>query len=243
MEGFSMTGTLYGIGVGPGDPELLTLKAVRLLARVSVLAYPAPMSGDSLARRIAAPHLGPVAEEIVLRMPFDPARRADEVYNEGAVSIAAHLSAGRDVAVLCEGDPFFFGSFVYLYARLAERFRVEVVPGVSSVMACAALLGHPLTARDDALVVIPAPRPAEEIERLLQAAESAAIMKLGRHLPKVVGVLERLGLLENARYVERAGQDGQRIRPLTDAARDAAAGLAAPYFAMILVHKRGTAWS
>jgi precorrin-2/cobalt-factor-2 C20-methyltransferase len=234
-----MTGTLFGVGVGPGDPELLTLKAVRLLGQVSVVAYPAPLQGDSLARSIVAAHLPSGICEIVLRMAFDPTKRADDAYDAGAVSIAGHLAAGRDVAVLCEGDPMFFGSFVYLLARLGERFPVEIVPGVCSVMACAAALGHPLTARDDALVVIPAPRPEEEIERLLAGAESAAIMKLGRHLPKVWRVLSRVGLAEQAAYIERAGQPGQRIRPLAEAAADPAA----PYFAMILVHRRGKAWN
>ena len=234
-----MSGTLFGIGVGPGDPELLTLKAARLLKQAAVIAYPAPLQGDSLARSIVAAHLPAGVEEIVLRMAFDPAKRADDAYDHGAEAIAGHLAAGRDVAVLCEGDPLFFGSFVYLFARLGERFAVEVVPGISSVMACAAVLGHPLTARDDALVVIPAPRPEEEIERLLAAAESAAIMKLGRHLPKVWRVLNRLGLSDHAVYIERAGQPGQRIRPLAEAAADPAA----PYFAMILVHRRGKAWN
>ncbi len=233
-----MTGTLFGIGVGPGDPELLTVKAVRLLGRMPVVAYPAPLVGDSMARSIAAAHLPADSVEIALRMPFDPKKRADDVYDAGAAAIAAHLAAGRDVAVLCEGDPLFYGSFLYLFARLAGRFPVQVVPGVSSMMACAAALGHPLTARDDALVVIPAPRPEEDIERLLGAAEAAVIMKLGRHLPKVRRVLCRLGLAERALYIERAGLPDQRIRPLAEAARDPAP----PYFAMILVHRRGTAW-
>ena len=232
-----MSGTLYGVGVGPGDPELLTVKAARLIGGAGVIAYPAPLEGDSLARSIAARYIQAGTTEIALRMAFDPARRADDVYDAGAEAVAAHLEAGRDVVVLCEGDPFFFGSFVYLFARLKDRFKVVVVPGVASVMACAAVLGHPLTARDDALVVIPAPRPEAEIEQLLRGAEAAAIMKLGRHLPKVLRVLDRLGLTAQARYVERAGQPGQRIRTLAEAAIDGA-----PYFALILVHKRGNAW-
>jgi len=233
-----MSGILYGLGVGPGDPELLTLKAVRILQSMSVVAYPAPLEGDSLARSIAAPHLPAGILEIPLRMAFDPDKRADDVYDAGAEIIAAHLDAGRDVAVLCEGDPFFFGSFAYLFARLAGRFEVSVVPGISSPMACAALAGHPLTARDDALVIIPAPRPEDEIEHLVAQTEAAVIMKLGRHLPKVRRVLDRLGLTDKACYVERAGQPGQRVLPLTDV-RD---GESSPYFAMILVHKRGKAW-
>lgn len=233
-----MTGTLYGVGVGPGDPELLTVKAARLLGRVGVIAYPAPLVGDSLARSIAQPHLRAVRHEIPIPMAFDPLKRADEAYDGAAAAIAEQLQAGWDVAVLCEGDPFFFGSFAYLFARLAGRFPVSVIPGVSSLMACAAAAGHPLTARDDALVVIPAPRPEDEIERLLAAAEAAAVMKLGRHLPKVRRILDRLGLSATARYVERAGQAGQRILPLAEVADGEA-----PYFAMILVHKRGQAWT
>lgn len=234
-----MSGILYGVGVGPGDPELLTLKAARILSTAPVIAYPAPLQGDSLARGIAAAHLNPQAEEIALRMAFDPAKRADDVYDAGAEAIAAHLAAGRDVAVLCEGDPFFFGSFLYLFARLGDSVPVQVVPGVSSLMACAAVAGHPLTARDDALVVIPAPRPESEIEALLTMAEAAAIMKVGRHLPKVLRVLQRLGLIEQAQYIERAGQTGQRILPLADVQTNAETS---PYFAMILIHKRGKAW-
>jgi precorrin-2/cobalt-factor-2 C20-methyltransferase len=232
-----MTGILYGIGVGPGDPELLTVKAARLLARMPVLAYPAPVGGESLARRIAAPYLNGAALEIVLSMPFAPERRADDVYDAAAAAIALHLDAGRDVAALCEGDPLLFGSFVYLLARLGERFPVQVIPGISALTACAAAAGHPLTARDDALVVIPAPRPEADIERLLAAAEAAAIFKVGRHLPKVRRVLDRLGLSEAAVCVERAGQPGQRVRRLSEAESGDA-----PYFSTILVHKRGKAW-
>ncbi len=234
-----MTGTLFGIGVGPGDPELLTLKAVRLIGAAPVIAYPAPLRGDSLARSIAAAHIPGDAVEIALRMPFDPAGGPTRSMTRALRPSPSILRRGRDVAVLCEGDPMFFGSFVYLFARLAERFPVEVVPGVSSLMACAAVLGHPLTARDDALLVIPATRAAADIERLLAGTEAAAIMKPGRHLPKIWRILEKLGLAGQAAYVERAGQPGQRIRSLAEAVRDPSP----PYFAMILIHRRGKAWN
>lgn len=234
-----MTGTLYGLGVGPGDPELLTLKALRLLRAAPVIAYPAPLDGDSMARGIVAEHLPGGQTEIAMRMSFDP-RQADSptaAYDAGAVEIAAHLEAGRDVAVLCEGDPLFFGSFLYLFARLQGRFPVRIVPGVSSVMACAAELQAPLTARNDALTVVPATRPAEEIAGLLAAADSAVIMKLGRHLPKIRTLLRDLGLEDKARYIERVGLPDQRICTLAEAEAGGA-----PYFSMILVHKRGKAW-
>jgi precorrin-2/cobalt-factor-2 C20-methyltransferase len=234
-----MSGTLYGLGIGPGDPDLLTLKAHRLLQRVPVVAYPAPEQGDSLARRIVAPHLPAGRTEIAIRMPLVEARfPAQEVYDRAAEALGAHLAAGRDVAVLCEGDPFFYGSFMYLFGRMAERFPVEVVPGVSSLTACAAVLGAPLAARNDVLLVLPGPLDAETLRARLAEAEAAAIIKLGRHFPKVRRVLEELGLAESARYVEHATMSAQRVLPL-----DAVDAAAAPYFSMILVHRRGEAWT
>lgn len=233
-----MTGTLTGIGVGPGDPELLTLKGLRLLQAAAVVAYPAPDTGDSFARAIVAPHLQGHQEEIAIRMPMRVERfPAQEVYDRAATDIARHLQAGRDVAVLCEGDGFFYGSFSFLYARLAERYPVRVIPGVSSLTACAAAAGAPLTTRNDVLHVVPATLPEERIEAELSGGEAAAVMKLGRHFDKVVRVLGRLGLAESARYVEHATMDDQRVLSLGEV--DPAS---VPYFSMILVHRRGEAW-
>ncbi|MDO8608448.1 MAG: precorrin-2 C(20)-methyltransferase [Phaeospirillum sp.] len=231
-----MTGTLYGLGIGPGDPELLTLKAVRILNEVPVLAWPAPLEGDGMARGIAAAHIPPGRIEIAIRMGFTVDRAGTEAaYDRAATEIARHLEAGRDVAVLCEGDPFFFGSFIYLFARLSNRFPVEIVPGVSSIMAAGAALQAPLCAWDDGVAIIPATRSESEIEALLSASDAAAIMKVGRHLPKVRAVLERLGLWDKARIIERVGLPGQRIfHP--------GAVTELPYFSIILVHRRGQAW-
>jgi precorrin-2/cobalt-factor-2 C20-methyltransferase len=234
-----MTGTLYGLGIGPGDPELITLKALRLLKAAPVLAYPAPEEGDSLARAIVASHLPGGQTEIVLRMPMLAERfPAQEVYDWAANEIGGHLAAGRDVVALCEGDPFFYGSFMYLFGRVAERFPVEVVPGVSSLTACAAVLGAPLAARNDVLTVIPATLEAHVLAQLLRDAEAAAVIKVGRHLQKVRKVLDILGLLDRARYVERATMGEQRILPLAEMEEDSA-----PYFSMILMHRRGEAWT
>jgi precorrin-2/cobalt-factor-2 C20-methyltransferase len=234
-----MTGTLYGLGIGPGDPELVTLKALRLLQAAPVLAYPAPEEGDSLARAIVAGHLPGGQTEIAIRMPMVAARfPAQEVYDRAAAEIGGHLEAGRDVAALCEGDPFFYGSFMYLFGRVAESFPVEVVPGVSSLTACAAVLGAPLAARNDVLTVVPATLEPQVLAGLLRDAEAAAIIKVGRHLQKVRKVLRLLGLLERARYVERATMGEQRILPLADLTEESA-----PYFSMILIHRRGEAWT
>ncbi len=236
-----MSGTLYGLGIGPGDPELITVKALRLLERAPVIAYPAPEKGESLARKIVAPHLsgGDKKTEVAIRMPLVEARfPAAAVYDRAAEELGGHLEAGRDVAVLCEGDPFFYGSFMYLFGRMAERFTVEVVPGVSSLTACAAVLGAPLAARNDVLTVVPAPLDEAALKARLAGAEAVAIIKIGRHFAKVRRVLDELGLVGQARYVEHATMASQRILALDAVAEDGV-----PYFSMILVHKRGEAWT
>jgi precorrin-2/cobalt-factor-2 C20-methyltransferase len=227
-----MTGTLYGIGVGPGDSDLITLKAALLLQQAPVLAWPAPLEGEGMARSIAAQFLREGKTEIPIRMSFSPGREdSDAAYDAAAEAIAGHLEAGRDVAVLCEGDPLFFGSFAFLLERL-RRFPVTVVPGVASPMAAAALVAQPLCSLDEGLAVVPATLPEERIEALLAAADGAVIMKLGRHLPKVAKILEKLGLAAKARVVERVGLDGQRVLSLAEAQ---ASGVA--YFSLILVRR------
>ncbi len=233
-----MAGTLYGVGVGPGDPELLTLKSLRILTSVPVLAWPAPEEGPSLAREIVADHLPGTQREIAIRMPLLPARfPAEDVYDKAALEIGEALDAGDDVAVICEGDPFFYGSFMYLFGRLSGGHAIEVVPGVSSLTACAAALGSPLSARNDVLSVIPGPLDADTMAQRLAEADAAAIIKVGQHLEKIRGVLAQIGLSDNARYIERATMAEQRIVPLADVDDGDA-----PYFSMILVHKRAEAW-
>jgi precorrin-2/cobalt-factor-2 C20-methyltransferase len=232
------SGTLYGVGVGPGDPELVTLKALRILQTVPVLAWPAPEEGPSLARKIVAQHLPGTQREIPIRMPLLPARfPANDVYDKAAREIGAVLAAGDNVAVICEGDPFFYGSFMYLFGRLAGDYPVEVVPGVSSLTACAAALGTPLSAKNDVLTVVPGPLDAETMKQRLADADAAAIIKVGRHLEKIRSVIDELGLGANARYIERATMSEQRIVPLAEVGDDDA-----PYFSMILVHKRAEVW-
>ena len=187
-----MTGTVYGLGVGPGDPELLTLKALRILRAAPVIAYPAPETGDSFARQIVAPHLPGGQQEIAIRMPLgDGQFPKAEIYEGAADKILEQIAAGRDVAVLCEGDPFFYGSFLYLYERLVDRCPVQVVPGVSSLMACA-------------------------------GAEALAIIKVGRHLGRIRRLLTECARLDGACLVERATLGTQRIAALRDFGDDAA---------------------
>ena len=226
-----MTATLYGLGVGPGDPELLTLKAVRLIKFCPVIAYPAPDTGDSLARKIAAPHIPDNRIEIIIRTPMIAGPfPANDVYDHYADEISGHLEAGRDVAILCEGDPFLYGSFMYVYSRLASDFNVEVVSGVSSVGACAAAAGVPLVSRNQMLSILPATLDEDSLEQRLASSEAVAIMKIGRHLDKVCRVINALHLENHAVYVEHASMGSQKVLRL-----DQLNGAVAPYFSMILI--------
>jgi precorrin-2/cobalt-factor-2 C20-methyltransferase len=238
MDQDAMTGTLYGLGVGPGDPELLTLKTHRILTESPVVAYPAPDTGESFARSIVAGFLSPYQLEIPIVVPMRTERfPATEVYDKAAGEIAGHLDAGHDVAVICEGDPFFYGSFMYVYERLGQAYPTEVVPGVSSIMASAAALGRPLAARNDVLAVIPGPLPEEEMELQIRSADAIAIMKLGRHFSRVRALIDRLGLLDDAGYCERVSLGTEKIMPLKSVTSDTA-----PYFSMILIYKGAEDW-
>lgn len=232
-------GRLFGVGVGPGDPELLTLKALRLLRASPVVAYYAAPKKRGNAYTTVADYLRP--DQILLPLvypvtgripapPFDYEGTMRRFYDRAAELVAGHLAAGRDVAALCEGDPFFYGSFMYLYDRLAGRFRAEVVPGVCSVVASAAALGTPLVYRDQSLLVLAGTLPEAELERRLAEAEAAAIMKLGSNFAKVRRVLTRLGLADRALYVERASMHGERSVPLADIDPTTV-----PYFSMLLL--------
>jgi precorrin-2/cobalt-factor-2 C20-methyltransferase len=234
-----MTGAcLYGLGVGPGDPELVTLKAARILQACPVVAYPAPDDGESFARSIVADLIPAGVTEVPIVIPMRADRfPAREVYDAAAGTIGGHLDAGRDVAVLCEGDPFFYGSFMYLFERLAGGHRAEIVPGVTSLTACAAALGRPLAGRNDVLSVVPATLDEGALRDRLEAADAAAIIKLGRHLDKVRRVLDHLGLTGRAGYVERATLPNQKAVPLARLDVETA-----PYFSMILVYRGGEPW-
>jgi len=232
-----MTGKLYGVGLGPGDPELMTLRAHRLIAGATVVAYPALAGAASFARSIAADVIPSDAHEIVMDVPMSVERApAQAAYDKGAAEIAEVLEAGNDVICLCEGDPFFYGSFMYLFARLSEQFEVEVVPGVTSITTCAARAGMPLAARNERLTILPGPLPEDELRARIEGAESVAIMKVGRHLAKIKGVIDGLGLTERAVYVERASLPEEVVLPLADAPEKA------PYFSMILLTKGADPW-
>jgi precorrin-2/cobalt-factor-2 C20-methyltransferase len=227
-----MAGTLYGLGLGPGDPELVTLKALRLLRAAAVIAYPAPKGGDSFARSIVADWIAPAQREIAIPFPMRPGPPPARLYDDAAATIAAELDAGHDVAFLCQGDPFFYGSFAPIFDRLAPRYAVTVVPGVSSLVACAAAARAPLVQRDATITVVPATLPRPELARRLGECDSAAVIKLGRHAGKVKEILVDLDLIGGAIYIERASQSRERVARFVDVDAENV-----PYFAMVLVRR------
>jgi precorrin-2/cobalt-factor-2 C20-methyltransferase len=230
-------GKLYGVGLGPGAADLMTLRAARLIENASVVAYPALAGGDSFARSIAADLIAATCREIVMDVPMTVERApAQAAYDKGAADIAAALDAGEDVICLCEGDPFFYGSFMYVFARLSDKYRVEVVPGVTSITACAASAGMPLAARNERLTVLPGPLPEDELRARIDGAESVVIMKVGRHMAKIRNVIDGLGLTDHVVYVERATLPQEVVLPLADAPEKA------PYFSMILLTKGADPW-
>ena len=232
-----MTGVLYGVGVGPGDPELITRKAWALIESARVIAYPVLENASSFARRIAEDAISRDAREIEILIPMSVERApAQAAYDTGAEEIAAALRAGEDVVVLCEGDPFFYGSFMYLHARLRDEFRVEVVPGVSSLMACAAVSGQPLSARNEVLTILPGPLDDAELADKIRDAGSVAIMKIGRHFERIKSVVAELGLLEQAYFVKYASLPEEGVTPLSEMEGPA------PYFSMILINRVRDPW-
>ncbi len=243
-------GRLYGVGVGPGDPELITLKALRCLQQVAVVAYfvAKAKAGHGLggndfgiieahlsAEQRRLPLVYPVTTE-TLAPPLSYEVLISEFYDSATLQLAAHLDAGRDVAVICEGDPFFYGSYMYLHDRLAERYVTEVIPGVCAMLGGTAALGVPLVYRNQSLLVLSGVLPEHELVARLQQAEAAVIMKLGRNFTKVRRVLEQLGLSDRAHYIERATMREQRRLPLPEVEP-----LASPYFSLIVVP--GQKWS
>lgn len=232
-------GKLIGIGVGPGDPELITVKALRVLGAADVVVYFAKAGRASHARTIAAPHLRAGAIELPLAYPVTTElpkcsaayRNAiSDFYDSAAAKIAAHLDTGLTVAVLCEGDPLFYGSYMHLHVRLAPRFPTDIVAGVSGMAGCWSAAATPIAQGDDVFTVLPATLPEAELARRLADADAAVVMKVGRHLPKLRRALQTSGRLQRALYVERGTMADGKMLPLATKPDDEA-----PYFAVVLV--------
>ncbi len=231
----SAPGRLVGIGVGPGDPGLLTLNAVAAIRAAPVVAYLSAEGAASLARSIVAAHLRPDHEERLLEAPM---RAEPEIvgafYDDAAAAIARDLEAGRDVALLCLGDPLLYGSFVYLLDRLRDRFAFAVVPGIMSFGAAAARLGRVLARRRDAYTILSSLLPEDRLEALIRASDAVTILKVGQRLPRLKTLLGRQGLLETAMLVTWVGWPEERIVAVADWPDDEPA----PYFSLILAGPR-----
>jgi precorrin-2/cobalt-factor-2 C20-methyltransferase len=235
----TVAGKLVGVGVGPGDPELITIKAVRMLEQADVVAHFAKAAQAGNARAIAARYLKPAVRELCLVFPVTTELPRHEVpycdtirafYDAAAGKIAAHLDEGCLVAVVCEGDPLFYGSYMHLHVRLAPRFRTEIVAGVSGISGCWSAVGTPIAQGDDVFSVVPGTLAQDELERRLIETDAVVVIKLGRNLPKVRRALERTGRLGRAIYVERGTMTGEMAIPLAVKPDDCA-----PYFAVVLV--------
>lgn len=238
----TQAGRLYTLGMGPGDPELLTLKAARILAAVPIIAYFAKAGRRGHARALAEGHLRADVEElrfdypVTVEIPHDDSRYVDAMtgcYDAAAETIAARLAAGQDVALLCEGDPFFYGSSMYVFDRLRGRFAQEIVPGIPGMVGCWAQAQLPMTHGDDVLAVLPGTMAEDALEAALCGAQAAVVMKLGRNLPKVRRVLAKIGRADRAVYVERGTMAAARIIPLPELAQEPV-----PYFSMLLIPGR-----
>jgi precorrin-2 C20-methyltransferase/precorrin-3B C17-methyltransferase len=237
-----MSGRLFGVGVGPGDPELVTVKAARIIADADVVAYPGKEHGSSVARSIAAAYLHPEQIELGLRYPVTTGSTEHpggyegaiaDFYDDCAAQLTTHLEAGRDVAVLCEGDPFLYGSFMYLHDRLATRFATVVIPGVASFSAAAAAAGTPLVRRDDVLTILPGTLDTEVLAARLEASDAAVVMKSGRTFGSIRDAVEQAGLLDRSIYVERASSEQERVQPLAEVTEPV------PYMSLVLVPALG----
>jgi precorrin-2/cobalt-factor-2 C20-methyltransferase len=233
------TARLIGVGVGPGDPELLTLKATRALRDAHVVAHFAKAGHASRARTIAADHIRPNTIELPLLYPVTtelprgaPAYcdKIEAFYDDSAAAVAAHLNARRSVAVICEGDPLFYGSYMHLHVRLAARYPTEVIAGVTGISGCWSAIGAPIAQGNDVFTVLPGTLAEDDLARRLADADAAAVMKVGRNLAKVRRALERAGRLGRAMYVERGTMADAVVMRLVDKPDDCA-----PYFATVLV--------
>jgi precorrin-2/cobalt-factor-2 C20-methyltransferase len=238
-----VAGRLYGVGLGPGDPELLTVKAVRLIGASPVIAFFAKEGRRGNARLIADKYIPASAEELPLyypmttELPFDhPDYLAtlSRFYAQATTALAVRLESGRDVALLAEGDPLFYGSFMHLFVRLRERFDCEIVPGVTGMAGCSAAAAAPMTWGDDILTILPGTLPFADLVARLRQSDAAVVMKLGRNFDKVRLAFAEAGLLERALYVERGTMQNECVAPLRDKREGPA-----PYFSLILLPGQG----
>lgn len=235
-------GKIICTGLGPGDPELMSVKSDRVIRGAAHVAYFRKAGRNGQARRIVGGMLAagvveyPMEYPVTTELPFDGADYNDALarfYDDWADRLVA-VAQAADVVVLCEGDPFFYGSFMHLYTRFQGRVEVEVIPGITGMTGCWTATGTPITWGDDVLTVLMGTLPQDVLERHMREADALVVMKTGRNLPRVRDALQAAGRLQDAWLVERGTMPDQRIARLVDV--DAAD---CPYFAIVLVHGHG----
>ena len=211
-------GTLYGVGVGPGAPDLLTLRAVKTLEHVDVLALPRSSDyGASMAWKIVKPVIGERVGQERLFLTFPMSKDPDRLrpaWDRALAEIGERLLSGRSVAFVTEGDASLYSTFIYLRREAPRRFpgvRIEVVPGVSSIAAVPAVTGVPLADGQECIAIVPANYGAADLARILETFDTTILMKIGSEMPRVIEVLEKAGLTEKAVYVSKATMSEQRI--------------------------------
>lgn len=229
---------LFGVGVGPGDPELTTIKARRVIAASAVIAYFAAQRSRGNGLTVIEPLITeshelvrftyPITTEAVGHATYE--KTMADFYDASASILASHLEDGRDVAVICEGDPFFYGSYMYIHQRLATRFPTEVIPGVTSFAAASAAAGRPLVAMNETLTILSGVLPPKQLRKALAGTDAAVVMKVGRNLSAVRDAARACGLASDAVYVEWASHENQRILPLLETD-----DIDAPYFSLVLI--------
>jgi precorrin-2/cobalt-factor-2 C20-methyltransferase len=235
-------GKIICTGLGPGDPDLMSLRAHRAVAQATQVAYFRKAGRAGQARRIVNGLLREDAVEhameypVTTELPFDSPEYIDALarfYDDWAGRLKV-LAQASDVVVLCEGDPFFYGSFMHLYSRLSGIVEMEIIPGITGMSGCWTATGQPITWGDDVMTVLMGTLPEADLGRLMAQADALVVMKTGRNLPKIRRALEASGRLDAAWLVEAGTMPNQRIQRLVDA--DAAQ---CPYFAIVLVHGQG----
>lgn len=235
-------GKIICAGLGPGDPDLISVRADRVIRSARHVAYFRKAGRQGQARRIVEGMLAAGAAEypmeypVTTEIPFDSPEynaRLAAFYDDWAARLAA-LAATDDVVVLCEGDPFFYGSFMHLYVRLKDRVPIEVIPGIPGMAGCWNVTGQPITWGDDVLSVVMGTLPEADLVRHMQGADALVVMKTGRNLPKIRRALAAAGRADQAWLIERGTMPGQRVARLAEVG-DADC----PYFALVLVHGQG----
>ncbi len=229
-----MFGTLFGVGVGPGDPQLMTFKAVDILRRVPVIAYVVDDKGKSFAREVAAAHIPNSAVELPLRFSMSPKREVRLAAREEAARLTlAQLSAGQDVAFIAEGDPMLYSTFQHLLLSMPADVRVEICPGVSSLSASAAAAVFPLALENQRMMIAAASREtASQLRGWLAQFEVVALFKVHRHLKELIAALDEIGALGSSALVQRASLADQVVTTNLAAWDDESAP---PYFSMLLI--------